>query len=58
LDGLGGKLGIDATNKIGSETSRQWGRPLMPDPAVIDRVDRIWSQLGLDRENGQLNGSE
>jgi hypothetical protein len=30
----------------------------MPDPAVIDRVDRIWSQLGLDRENGQLNGSE
>jgi 4-hydroxy-3-polyprenylbenzoate decarboxylase len=58
LDGLGGKLGIDATNKIGSETSRQWGRPLMPDPAVIDRVDRIWSQLGLDRGNGQLNGSE
>ena len=26
--GLGGKLGIDATNKIGSETIREWGRVL------------------------------
>lgn len=25
--GLGGKLGLDATNKIGAETDREWGRP-------------------------------
>ncbi|HWV81903.1 MAG TPA: UbiD family decarboxylase, partial [Hyphomicrobiaceae bacterium] len=45
--GLGGKLGIDATNKIGAETSRDWGQPLTMDQAIIDRVDRMWAQLGL-----------
>lgn len=32
-DGLAGKLGIDATNKIGSETTREWGRVMALDPA-------------------------
>jgi 4-hydroxy-3-polyprenylbenzoate decarboxylase len=45
--GLGGKLGIDATTKIGTETSREWGRVIAMDPAVVERVDRIWSRLGL-----------
>jgi 4-hydroxy-3-polyprenylbenzoate decarboxylase len=45
--GLGSKLGIDATNKIGSETDREWGRVLRMDPAVSARVDEIWNQLGL-----------
>jgi 4-hydroxy-3-polyprenylbenzoate decarboxylase len=45
--GLGGKLGIDATNKIGPETDRAWGEPLLMDPAVIARVDAMWSRLGL-----------
>lgn len=48
LSGLGGKLGIDATNKIGAETSREWGRVLAMDPRVVDRVDRMWPGLGLD----------
>jgi 4-hydroxy-3-polyprenylbenzoate decarboxylase len=45
--GLGGKLGIDATNKIGTETSREWGEVLKMDEAVVKRVDAMWSSLGL-----------
>ncbi len=45
--GLGGKLGIDATNKIGPETDREWGQVLAMDPEVSARIDRIWSRLGL-----------
>jgi 4-hydroxy-3-polyprenylbenzoate decarboxylase len=45
--GLGGKMGIDATNKLPGETQRKWGTPIMMDPAVKARVDAIWQQLGL-----------
>jgi len=45
--GLGGKLGIDATTKIHPETDREWGRLLTMDSAVVERVDRLWQQLGL-----------
>ncbi|MCR4281433.1 MAG: UbiD family decarboxylase [Bauldia sp.] len=51
--GLGGKLGIDATTKIGPETEREWGRVLAMDPAVATRVDNMWSQLGLDPRQRQ-----
>jgi 4-hydroxy-3-polyprenylbenzoate decarboxylase len=47
--GLGGKLGIDATNKIGAETSREWGRVLAMSPEVIKRVDALMPKLGLSR---------
>ncbi|WP_243039061.1 UbiD family decarboxylase [Dyella sedimenti] len=43
--GLGSKLGIDATNKWPSETSRAWSRPIEPDAAVARRVDALWSAL-------------
>ena len=42
---LGGKLGIDATNKWPGETTRTWGRPIRPDPAVERRVDALWTQV-------------
>ncbi len=45
--GLGGKLGIDATNKIGAETSREWGKVLAMAPEVVRRVDAMWPALGL-----------
>jgi 4-hydroxy-3-polyprenylbenzoate decarboxylase len=48
--GLGGKLGIDATTKIGPETEREWGRVLTMDAAVVAHVDEIWGRLGLDRK--------
>ncbi len=45
--GLGGKLGLDATNKLGAETDREWGRVLQMTPEVSARVDAIWRELGL-----------
>jgi len=47
--GLGGKLGLDATTKIGAETTRDWGRVLAMEAEVIARVDALWPQLGLAR---------
>lgn len=45
--GLGGKLGLDATTKIGPETEREWGRVLEMAPEVSGKVDAMWSELGL-----------
>ncbi len=45
--GLGGKLGLDATTKIGPETDREWGRVLEMAPEVSAKVDALWSELGL-----------
>ncbi len=42
--GLGGKLGLDATTKIGSETDREWGRVLDMTPDVVRQVDAIWAE--------------
>lgn len=47
VSGLGGKLGMDATNKWPGETQREWGTPIRMDPAVIKRVDQMWSSLGI-----------
>ena len=47
VSGLGGKMGLDATNKIAGETTREWGRPIRMDPAVQARIDGIWKDLGL-----------
>jgi 4-hydroxy-3-polyprenylbenzoate decarboxylase len=46
--GLGGKLGIDATIKIDTETEREWGRILKMDSDVITRVDAMWDRLKDD----------
>jgi len=45
--GLGSKMGLDATNKWSGETQREWGRPIVMDTAVRQRVDEMWSALGL-----------
>ena len=45
--GLGGKMGIDATNKWPGETQREWGRPIVMDAAVKARIDAMWDQLGI-----------
>lgn len=45
--GLGGKIGLDATNKLPPETHREWGEKIAMDPAVVDRVSEIWGRLGL-----------
>ena len=38
VSGLGGKMGLDATNKWPGETAREWGRAIRMDAAVEERV--------------------
>ncbi len=44
--GLGGKMGLDETNKWPGETRREWGRAIVPDAACAARasalVDALW----------------
>ena len=49
ISGLGSKMGMDATNKWEGESSREWGTAIEMDEAVKQRVDLLWSELGLDR---------
>ncbi len=45
--GLGGKLGIDATTKLPPETHRDWGQKIRMTDEVIEKVDKMWSDLGI-----------
>jgi 4-hydroxy-3-polyprenylbenzoate decarboxylase len=45
--GLGGKIGLDATNKLPPETNRAWGTRIRMADDVIDTVTRKWPSLGL-----------
>ena len=47
VSGLGSKIGFDATNKWPGETNREWGKPIVMDPVVRQRVDAIWDELGV-----------
>lgn len=46
--GLGSKIGIDATNKWTGEVTREWGRPIHQEGQVKEKIDQLWSQLGLE----------
>ncbi|MEC8918751.1 4-hydroxy-3-polyprenylbenzoate decarboxylase [Salinicola sp. LHM] len=46
--GLGSKMGLDATNKWPGETTREWGEPIVMDPAIKSRVDERWESYGID----------
>jgi 4-hydroxy-3-polyprenylbenzoate decarboxylase len=41
VSGLGGKMGLDATNKWPGETTREWGRAIQMEPAVAQRMQRV-----------------
>lgn len=45
--GLGGKVGLDATNKWAPETHREWGEKIAMDEEVIELVTKKWPKLGL-----------
>ncbi|MFC2292518.1 MAG: UbiD family decarboxylase, partial [Kingella oralis] len=47
VSGLGGKMGLDATNKWPGETDREWGRVIERDADVVAKVDAMWGELGL-----------
>jgi len=46
--GLGGRLAIDATTKLGPEKRHDWGEALRRPPDLEARIDARWSELGLD----------
>ena len=45
VSGLGGKMGLDATNKWPGETNREWGRTIRMDKQVEQRVAGIVARL-------------
>jgi len=45
VSGLGGKMGLDATNKWPGETPREWGRTISMDSAVTKRVEALVAGL-------------
>ncbi len=45
--GLGGKIGLDATNKLPPETKRPWGRPIRMTDEIVAEVTRKWADYGL-----------
>jgi 4-hydroxy-3-polyprenylbenzoate decarboxylase len=45
VSGLGGKMGLDATNKWPGETTREWGRAIRMDAAIEQRVQGLLSQI-------------
>ncbi len=47
-EGLGSKLGIDATRKVPPETRRQWGETVKMSPEVVELVTKRWKEYGLD----------
>jgi 4-hydroxy-3-polyprenylbenzoate decarboxylase len=48
VSGLGSKMGLDATNKLAGETTREWGEPIKMSAEIIARIDTLWAELGLD----------
>jgi 4-hydroxy-3-polyprenylbenzoate decarboxylase len=46
--GLGTKMGIDATNKIGTETNREWGRELQMPSELTARANQLWERVRDD----------
>ena len=47
ISGLGSKMGLDATNKWEGETIREWGRPIVRSPEVVDKIDKLWAKLKI-----------
>ncbi len=45
VSGLGGKMGLDATNKWHGETQREWGKPISMTTQVKEKIDRLWDEL-------------
>jgi 4-hydroxy-3-polyprenylbenzoate decarboxylase len=47
--GLGGKIGLDATNKLPPETKREWGQKIAMSEDVVQRVTENWASYGLPK---------
>ncbi|MFG6455899.1 4-hydroxy-3-polyprenylbenzoate decarboxylase [Roseateles sp. BYS96W] len=47
VSGLGGKMGLDATNKWPGETDREWGRGITLPAEITARAEALYEQLFL-----------
>ncbi|MBT6205658.1 MAG: UbiD family decarboxylase, partial [Rhodospirillaceae bacterium] len=47
VSGLGGKLGMDATNKLPGESDREWGTKIRMTDAMVEEVTAKWADYGL-----------
>lgn len=56
--GLGGKLGLDATNKVGNETHREWGEEIRMQDDVVSKVDAMWQSLGIPGSGEKIWNSD
>ncbi len=56
ISGLGSKMGIDATTKIGAETEREWGRKIKMSKDIIDEVTEKWQSYGLPGSGKPISG--
>ena len=43
VSGLGSKMGLDATAKLGGETEREWGKPIEMSAKVKDKIDALYA---------------
>lgn len=53
VSGLGGKMGLDATNKWPGETDREWGRLITMDADVESKVEGIFNRL-MGRQDSKV----
>jgi 4-hydroxy-3-polyprenylbenzoate decarboxylase len=53
VSGLGGKMGLDATNKWPGETQREWGRTITMDAEVTQRVHAMFDEIMQGRGAAQ-----
>ncbi|HEU4457546.1 MAG TPA: UbiD family decarboxylase domain-containing protein [Methylibium sp.] len=58
VSGLGGKMGLDATHKWPGETTREWGRAIVMDAAVEQRVDALVEDVLGRRGGARLGGAQ
>ena len=47
VSGLGSKMGMDATNKLPGETTREWGEPIEMDQSIKNEIDDLWDELNI-----------
>ncbi|MFT7773287.1 4-hydroxy-3-polyprenylbenzoate decarboxylase [Roseateles sp.] len=52
ISGLGGKMGLDATNKWPGETSREWGRGISLPAEITAMAEALFGQLFLKEPGG------
>lgn len=45
ISGLGGKMGLDATNKMPGEVSREWGMPIKSDESIAKKMEMLYQDV-------------